>query len=120
MPKGHWKCMGNITPQKVVSLTVNIFAVKKITTFSRPSVPTQIKKKLFLLQIETIIATKYYIFCFCFKFDIKAIWQRTLFDLFRPRKLKTRTKILSVLKAAENILTSTEVSWKVAALLKVS
>jgi hypothetical protein len=27
MPKGHWKCMGNITPRKVVFLTVNTFAV---------------------------------------------------------------------------------------------
>ena len=27
MPKGHWKYMGNITPQKVVFLTINIFAV---------------------------------------------------------------------------------------------
>ena len=27
MPKGHWRCMRNITPRKVVFLTVNIFAV---------------------------------------------------------------------------------------------
>ena len=29
MPKGHWKCMGNITPRKIVFLTVNIFAVQE-------------------------------------------------------------------------------------------
>ena len=33
MPKGHWKCMGNITPRKVVFLTVNIFAVYVLLGF---------------------------------------------------------------------------------------
>ena len=28
MPKGHWKCMGNITKRKVVFSTSNIFTVQ--------------------------------------------------------------------------------------------